>query len=98
MPLRPMMVPSLLWLAAALPGCAASPPLVVAPTVSRVGLPTELLACRPAPPVPDDADLRTQRDWLRFTDALWEAGEDCRARLGTVRDLVRGDGDGPPRP
>jgi hypothetical protein len=48
--------------------------------------------------VPEDAALRTQRDWLRLTDALWEAGEDCRDRLRAVRDLVNGDGDGPPRP
>lgn len=58
-------------------GCApVPPPLVVPPT---------LLACLPAPAVPDAPDDPALARWVLD---LAEAGEDCRARLARVREIV----------
>lgn len=57
----------------------------IAPVVTHpVTPPAALLTCRAAPPVPRDAE--TQKDVARFIVRLAEAGEDCRSKLGAVRE------------
>ena len=64
-----------LWTACANPG----PPVLVRPVV-----PVSLLTCQPQP-VPPDGDDTALALWIVDLAA---AGEDCRGRLGRVRDLV----------
>jgi hypothetical protein len=69
---------SLLLLAA----CAETP----SPTVKvvRLTLPAALLACEPAAEIPTTDDKRALFDWGA---AERTAGEDCRDKLGRIRDL-----------
>ena len=46
--------------------------------------PAEMLTCAPAPEVPE---AETQRPVAAYLVDLWDAGEDCRQRLGAVREL-----------
>jgi hypothetical protein len=69
---------SLLLLAA----CAETPPATV--KVVRLTLPAELLACEPAAEIPTTDDKRALFDWGA---AERTAGEDCRDKLGRIRDL-----------
>jgi len=66
-------------------GCSAGPPQV-AVRVERVAVPPGLLSCDPEPPIP--AALRSDADLAAWIVSLAAAGEDCRARLGRVRELV----------
>ena len=63
-----------------LAACASAPAPVVTQPVTP---PAALLTCRAAPAVPRDAE--TQREVARFIVRLSEAGEDCRSKLGAVR-------------
>ena len=65
-----------------LAACAAAPEPVV--QTVPVTPPAALLTCRAAPPVPRDSE--TQREVARFIVRLSEAGEDCRSKLGAVRE------------
>lgn len=88
---RPITCLYLLALAAILGACETAPPrLLVQPTVERVTVPAPLLACEPSPLPPVDDVLAgwTERDWALFTLDLYAAGDDCRSKLGAVRDLV----------
>ncbi len=69
---------SLLLLAA----CAEAPPPMV--KVVRLTLPDELLTCEPAAEIPTSDDKRALFDWGA---AERSAGEDCRDKLGRIRDL-----------
>lgn len=46
--------------------------------------PADMLSCAPAPVVPDAV---TQRAVAAYVIDLWDGGEDCRQRLGVVREL-----------
>lgn len=59
-----------------LTGCALAPPLVIPPS---------LLACAPAPAVPDTPDDRAVAQMLLD---YAEAHEDCASRLARVREIV----------
>jgi hypothetical protein len=71
-------ISSLLLLAA----CADSPPPMV--KVVRLTLPDELMTCEPAAEIPTTDDKRVLFDWGA---AERTAGEDCRDKLGRIRDL-----------
>jgi hypothetical protein len=79
-------VVSLLLLA----GCAEAPPPMV--KVVRLTLPAELLACEPAAEIPTTDDKRVLFDWGA---AERTAGEDCRDKLGRIRDLQAQEADPP---
>ena len=70
-------------------GCAGSkPPQVITRLqVEKVEIPPALLACLPDPEIPDnvmgDAELA---DYLL---SLWQAGDDCRAKLAAVGEATR---------
>lgn len=53
--------------------------------VERPVVPSALLACRtdPEPPIPE-----SQRDVARYLVQLWQAGEDCRAKLDAVNQYL----------
>ena len=71
---------SLLCSVAFLTACAsADRPVVAAPPVG-------MLTCAPAPAVPDSD---SQRAVAAYVVDLWDAGEDCRQRLGAVRELYQ---------
>ena len=72
-----------------LTGCAEAPPPPV--QVVRLTLPAELLSCEPAAEIPTSDDKRALFDWGA---AERTAGEDCRDKLGRIRDLQASD-DGP---
>lgn len=59
-------------------GCASADRVTVAAP------PAEMLTCAPAPAVPE---VETQRAVATYIVDLWDAGEDCRQRLGAVREL-----------
>jgi hypothetical protein len=69
-------------LALLLTGCAEAPPPLV--EVVRLALPGELLSCEPAAEIPTSDDKRVLFDWGAAERA---AGEDCRDKLGRIRDL-----------
>ena len=76
---RPLLlIIALLMLAAVMSGCATT----------RGIIRDELLTCMPAPPSPVDKPGVTQRDVGLYIDELAFAGEDCRSKLGSVRELV----------
>lgn len=83
---RPSLAPAwtALPLLAALSGCA--PP---APPPPALALAQTLLTCRAEPPVPD---LTEDADLMRYVLDLIEAGEDCRARLARVREVLGREG------
>ena len=53
--------------------------------VERIAPPTDLLDCAPDPVVPEAPDQRAVASYLID---LWEAGADCRRKLGAVRGFV----------
>lgn len=62
--------------------------------VQRVTIPEPLLTCEadPAPPAPPAEATPTAwaafaRDYGAYVVALWSAGQDCRSRLASVRQL-----------
>ena len=65
-----------------LTACAEAPPPLV--KVVRLTLPDELLTCEPAGEIPTTDDKRALFDWGA---AERTAGEDCRDKLGRIRDL-----------
>jgi len=75
-------LPALLLLPWLLPwtACAGPPPVLV-----RQPVPPSLLACQPQPDPPASPDDTTLALWIVDLAA---AGEDCRARLGSVKDLL----------
>ena len=79
----------LLFSAALLTACAArsEPPRVVTKIETvKQRVPPQLLRCPPAP-IPA-ADLATQRQVARFVLDLHVAGDECRAKLEAVRQLI----------
>lgn len=81
-PSRLPALPRLLWplLCAA---CAAPP----APVLLRPEIPADLLECQPQPDPP--ATVRTDADLAAWIVDLATAGDDCRARLGRLKDLLQ---------
>lgn len=77
-------LPLALILAALLTGCAGHP--VTETRVEHLDLPAALLTCSDAPAAPGP-DV-TQRDVALYVLDLWAAGDDCRGKLGRVRELV----------
>lgn len=69
---------SLLSCAALLTACAGADRVTVAAP------PADMLTCADAPEVPA---AETQRAVAAYVVDLWDAGEDCRQRLGVVREL-----------
>ena len=65
-----------------LTACAEAPPPMV--KVVRLTLPDELLTCEPAAEIPTTDDKRALFDWGA---AERTAGEDCRDKLGRIRDM-----------
>ena len=61
-------------------GCGASPPVLV-----RQVIPPSLLSCQPQPAPPDEADDTALALWIVDLAA---AGDDCRGRLGRVKELL----------
>lgn len=94
MPQRKRMVPSLLCSATLLIGCAEpAPRLMVESRLERVTPPPSLLICQESPEPPAAA---TQRDVAAFVVLLWEAGEDCRGKLASLRDYFSAASSSPP--
>jgi hypothetical protein len=94
MPLLKKMVPSLLCSATLLTGCAEpAPRLMVESRLERVTPPPSLLICQesPEPPV-----APTQRAVAAFVVQIWEAGEDCRGKLASLRDFFSDASSSPP--
>jgi hypothetical protein len=86
MPLRRPRLALLCLLSALLStGCAA--PLPPPVQVERLSVPAELLACPPQPEPPASPDDRALAGYILD---LADAGDDCRAKLGRVADLVAG--------
>lgn len=68
-------------------GCAGSEPkLVTRLQLERVPLPPALLACQPDPDIPDPMGDRELADYVV---SLWQAGDDCRGKLGAVKALAQ---------
>ncbi len=65
-----------------LTACAEAPPPMV--KVVRLTLPDELLTCEPAAEIPATDDKRALFDW---GVAERTAGEDCRDKLGRIREM-----------
>ena len=83
---RPTTALWLPFLAALLTACASDKlPTVVEVRIERVAPPADLLNCAPDPAVPDAPDQRAVAVYLLD---LWDAGEDCRRKLGAVRGFV----------
>lgn len=53
--------------------------------MERPRLPPTLLICQDSP---DPPDALMQREVADFIVRLWEAGEDCRAKLAALRGLL----------
>lgn len=79
--MRPPPLPALLCLLSVTlsPACAPSPALV------RPAVPASLLACQPQPAPPDGPDDSALALWILDLAA---AGEDCRARLHNLKELL----------
>lgn len=67
----------------ALAGCAGEPPPPIIKTVP-LALPQSLLTCEPPAEIPASDDKRMLFLWGAEERA---AGEDCRDKLGRIRDL-----------
>lgn len=67
--------------------CSADRPPLTEVRVERIEIPAVLLTCAPTPAVPPKP--RTQGDVARYLVELWEAGEDCRARVEAIRELQK---------
>lgn len=94
MPQRKRMVLSLLCSATLLTGCAdPAPRLMLESRLERVTPPPSLLICQesPEPPI-----VSSQRDVAEFMVLLWEAGEDCRGKLASLRDYFSAASSSPP--
>ncbi|MDE8348955.1 MAG: hypothetical protein POG74_05645 [Acidocella sp.] len=75
----------LLLLALLLAGCAqATPPASRIVTLTPM-IPASLLHCAPAPDVPVAS---SQSVVARYIVALWQAGEDCRAHVAAIAQVV----------
>ena len=75
------------FLIALLTACASDKaPTAVEVRIERIAPPADLLDCAPDPAVPDAVDQRAVASYLLD---LWDAGEDCRRKLGAVRGFVR---------
>lgn len=71
-------------------GCANSAgglQTVIEPRVERQRVPGALLDCAPHPE-PTEADMASQKAVGLYVVRLAGAGEDCRAKLEAVRQLV----------
>jgi hypothetical protein len=78
---RPLLlIIALLMLAAVMSGCATTKGFVID---------DELLTCMPAPASPADDPNATDEDGALYLIELGTAGQDCRSKLGSVRELVR---------
>lgn len=91
---RKRMVPSLLCSATLLIGCAEpAPRLMLESRLERVTPPPSLLTCQesPEPPI-----ASSQRDVAEFVVLLWEAGEDCRGKLASLRGYFSDASSSPP--
>lgn len=80
LPGNPTTLLSLLCSVALLTACASADRVTVAVP------PADVLTCAPAPVVPDSD---SQRAVATYVVDLWDAGEDCRQRLGAVRELYQ---------
>ncbi len=65
-----------------LSACASSKPI---DSVAALEVPRGLLTCQPSPPVPE---FKSQKDVAGYIVDLWEAGQDCRQKLGAIRSYV----------
>lgn len=54
--------------------------------VERLSPPDQLMTCAAAPAVPDTKEQGPVAEYLAD---LWDAGEDCRAKLKAVRQWVK---------
>lgn len=85
-----------LTLVATLAACASPEPRIVERVrLVRVEVPAELLTCAEAPPRPalacalgDGRPAVCDRDAAAYGLAVEEAGEDCRAKLRAVGEVV----------
>lgn len=57
--------------------------------IVQPSVPAALLTCADEPADPSAKPNLTQRDVARYLVELRAAGEDCRAKLGSVRGLVQ---------
>ena len=81
-----------IWLSAPLStllltACSADLPPLTEVRIERIEIPAVLLTCAPTPAPPPKP--RTQGDVARYIVDLWEAGEDCRARVEAIRELQK---------
>lgn len=49
-------------------------------------MPPELLQCEPDPEIPDKMNDAELADYLL---SVWQAGEDCRSKLESVKGIVK---------
>jgi hypothetical protein len=71
-----------------LAGCAETPTqLVELRDTQRPDVPDSLLTCEAAPEVPSEGSW--QSEVARYVLDLFGAGEDCRQKLGAVRDILK---------
>ena len=68
-----------------LTACSADRPPLTEVRIERIEIPAVLLTCAPTPAPPPKP--RTQGDVARYIVDLWEAHQDCAAKLEGVRDL-----------
>jgi PBP1b-binding outer membrane lipoprotein LpoB len=85
-------IASVLFLTLVLAGCqsmAAKPPEKITEYVTKLQYPQidpELLSCAPEPIVPDG--VRTDAAALAWAEDVRKAGQDCRGKVGALRDTV----------
>lgn len=73
-----------------LAGCADLPTQVVElRDVERPAVPDSLLTCEAAPEVPEEGSW--QSDVARYVLDLFGSGEDCRQKLGAVRNILKSE-------
>jgi hypothetical protein len=67
--------------------CASSaPPVITRLQLEKLPIPAALLECQPDPDIPERMGDRELADYVI---TLWQAGDDCRAKLATVRGLAQ---------
>lgn len=83
-PRRPRQLASVpVLFALCLTGCAVS-----TPPPARLPIPAQLRQCAPAPAIPPEGALRTDREFAELMLQGWLAGADCRAKLARVDELL----------
>ncbi len=76
---------SVLWLTLLLGACAAPAPPPARIVTITPAVPDALLSCAAPPEVPVTT---SQEVVARYIVSLWQAGQDCRAHVGAIRQVL----------